>query len=134
MGRFDLIRRNRPARLLTAAVVLATAAPAGAETQLRFSLDDRLDGPSALYLVPQDRGYCRNHGLDVAIDEGASPQEPITRVAGGSHEFGFVDINALIRYRDQHPTAPVKAVFMVYSKPPFAVVTRKSREITAPKH
>ena len=47
--------------------------------------------------------------------------------------MGFADINALISYRDQNPAAPVKAVFMVYNKPPFAIVARKSRGITEPK-
>ena len=47
--------------------------------------------------------------------------------------MAFADINALIRYRDQNPSAPIKAVFMVYNKPPYAIVARKSRGITEPK-
>ena len=69
----------------------------------------------------------------MAIDEGATPLEPITRVASGAYDFGFADINALIRYRDQNPSTPIKAVFIVYNKPPYAVVARKSRGITDPK-
>jgi NitT/TauT family transport system substrate-binding protein len=114
-----------------AAVLLAGAAQA--QTALKLSLDDRLEGPAALFLLPHDRGYYRAEGLDVTIDEGANALEPITRVASGAYELGFADINALIRYRDQNPTAPVKAVFMLYNKPPFAVVGRKSRGISDPK-
>jgi len=47
--------------------------------------------------------------------------------------MGLADINTLIKYRDQHPSPPVRAVFMVYNKPPFAIVARKSRGITEPK-
>jgi NitT/TauT family transport system substrate-binding protein len=47
--------------------------------------------------------------------------------------MAFADINALIRYRDQNPSAPVKAVFMVYNKPPYSIVARKNRGITEPK-
>jgi NitT/TauT family transport system substrate-binding protein len=47
--------------------------------------------------------------------------------------MGLADINTLIKYRDQRPSPPVKAVFMVYNKPPFAVVARRSRGITEPK-
>jgi NitT/TauT family transport system substrate-binding protein len=47
--------------------------------------------------------------------------------------MGLVDINAYIRYRDQNPAAPVRAVFMVYNRPPYAIVGRKSRGITDPK-
>ncbi|HEY4407467.1 MAG TPA: ABC transporter substrate-binding protein [Xanthobacteraceae bacterium] len=131
------VARARLACLAGAAAGLIAAGPiagaAQADTAIKFSLDERLEGPAALFLLPQDRGYYRNEGLDVAIEEGASALEPITRVAAGTYELGFADINALIRYRDQNPAAPVKAVFMLYNKPPFAIVGRKSRGISDPK-
>src|SRR5215467_4139386 len=101
---------------------------------LRLSLDSRLEGPTAMFPVAQDRGYFREEGLDIAIDEGSAPLDPVTRVASGSHDIGFADINALIKYRDQHPNSPVKAVFMVYNRPPYSIVSRKSRGVTEPKH
>jgi NitT/TauT family transport system substrate-binding protein len=113
---------------------LAGGAPARAQTTVKFSLDGRLEGPSAIFIVPTDRGYFRQEGLDVVLDEGSTAVEPIARVASGSHEFGFVDINALIRHRDQNPASAVKAIFMVYNRPPFAIVARKSRGVTEPKH
>jgi NitT/TauT family transport system substrate-binding protein len=118
---------------LVGAVAGLIAGAAQAQTSLKLSLDERLEGPAGLFLLPQDRGYYRAEGLDVAIEEGASALDPITRVASGAYEFGLADINALIRYRDQNPAAPVKAVFMLYSKPPFAIIGRKSRGITDPK-
>jgi NitT/TauT family transport system substrate-binding protein len=129
---------RRLIRLAWLAVPLGIAAalpagPAAAQTSVKLSLDGRLDGPSALFLLPQDRGYYRSEGLELAIDEGATFLDPITRIASGACQFGFADINALIRYRDQNPGAPVKAVFMVFNKPPFAVVGRKSRGIGEPK-
>jgi len=115
--------------------MLVSIVSAQAQTSpLRLSLDWRLEGPSAMFLVAQDRGYFRQEGLDIAIDEGATPLDPVSRVASGSHDIGFADINALIRYRDQHPNAAVKAVFMVYNKPPYSIVSRKSRGVTEPKH
>jgi NitT/TauT family transport system substrate-binding protein len=113
--------------------LLAPAGSALAQTTIRLSLDERLEGPTAFFLVPQDKGYYRAEQLDVTIDEGAAALDPITRVASGNYEMGFADINALIKYRDQNPSAPVKAIFMVYNKPPFAIVGRKSRGITEPK-
>jgi NitT/TauT family transport system substrate-binding protein len=120
---------------LAAAFGLAAAAmstQAAAQALLRLSLDTRLDGPTALFLVPKEQGYFRNEGIELAIEEGAAALDPITRIAQGNADFGFADVNALIRYRDQNP-APVKAVFMVYNKPPFAIVGRRSRGIGDPK-
>jgi NitT/TauT family transport system substrate-binding protein len=100
---------------------------------LRLSLDGRLEGPTAMFVVAQDRGYFREAGLDVAVDEGGTPLDPVGRVASGSHDFGFADINALIKYRDQNPNAPIKAVFMVYNKPAYSIISRKSRSVNEPK-
>jgi NitT/TauT family transport system substrate-binding protein len=113
-----------------AAGLIAGAAQA---QSIKLSLDGPLEGPAALFLLPQDRGYYRSEGLDVTVEEGASALDPITHVASGGYELGFADINALIRYRDQNPAAPVKAVFMLFNKPPFAIVGRKSRGISDPK-
>jgi NitT/TauT family transport system substrate-binding protein len=121
----------RRAGLVGAAAGLI-AGSAQAQTGIKFSLDERLEGPAALFLLPQDRDYYRSEGLDVTVEEAASGLESITRVASGGYELGFADINALIRYRDQNPAA-VKAVFMLFNKPPFAIVGRKSRGISDPK-
>lgn len=133
MGLLDLTRIGRPAYLVAAAFALFAACPAAAQTGIRFSLDGRLEGPEALLLLPQSRGYFKAAGLDVTIDDAASVLEPITRVAGGGYDMAFADINALIKYRDQNPSASGKTIFMVYNKPPYAIVARKSRGITEPK-
>jgi NitT/TauT family transport system substrate-binding protein len=102
-------------------------------TPLKFSLDHRFDGAAAPFLVGLDEGHYRDEGLDVAIDSAADSAEAIARIASGRYDMGFADINALIKFRDQHAEAPVRAVFMVYDRPPFSIVTRKSRGVTNPK-
>jgi NitT/TauT family transport system substrate-binding protein len=136
MGPLDLMRLRWAARLAVAALALVVALPAAAQTNVKFSLDGRLEGPAGLFLFPHDRGYYRAAGLEVTVDEAASgtATESITRVASGAYEMGFADINALIKYRDHNPSAPVKAVFMVYNKPPYAVLGRRSRGVTEPKN
>jgi len=114
-------------------VVALASRPAAADAIIRFALDWRFEGPSAPFLVTVDKGYFTAEGLDVTIEPGTGSMEPISRVASGAYDIGFGDINTLIRYRDQNPGNPVRAVFMVYNKPPFAIVTRKSRGIHAPK-
>jgi NitT/TauT family transport system substrate-binding protein len=136
MGFCDLVRRlARPAEItgLVAAVFMFIAGSATAQTPIKFSLDFKFEGPSAPFLVGLDKGYYKAEGLDVTIDTAAGSLEPITRVASGTYDMGFGDINSLIKFRDQNPGAPIKAVFMVYNRPPFAIIGRKSRGVTTPK-
>jgi NitT/TauT family transport system substrate-binding protein len=133
MSLLNLRRIGRHAYLIAAAFVLVSAALARGQTGVKFSLDGRLEGAEALILVPQDKGFFKDEGLDVSVDDAASPLEPIIRVATGGYDMAFADINAFIRYRDQHPSPPIKAVFVVFNKPPYAIVARKSRGITEPK-
>ena len=109
------------------------ASPAAAQTAIKFTLDGPVEGPEALLLLPQDKGYFKAEGLDVTIDEAVSPLDPINRLASGGYELGFADLNVLIRYRDQHPSAPVKPIFVVYNKPSYSIVARRSRGIIQPK-
>jgi NitT/TauT family transport system substrate-binding protein len=137
MGFFRFLRPPLCRSSMTCAVagiaVAATVNTAAAQTPIKFSLDFKFDGPSAPFLVGVDKGYYQEEGLDVTIDSATGPLEPIARVAAGTYDMGFGDINSLIKFRDQNPGAPVKAVFMVYNRPPFSIVTRKSRGVTLPK-
>jgi NitT/TauT family transport system substrate-binding protein len=114
------------------AATLATSAAAG-ETIVKFSLDYSFEGPAALFLHPLDKGYYKSEGLNVTINPASNSIEPVERVASGEYDIGFGDINTLIKYRDAKPGAPVKTVFMLYNRPPFAVIGRKSRGIVVPK-
>jgi NitT/TauT family transport system substrate-binding protein len=127
----DLLRPGRIA-LLAAASALA-ASTACAQTAIKFSLDFKFEGPAAPFVVAVDKGYFKAEGLDVTIDTAGGSLEPINRVASGTYDMGFGDINSLIKFRDANPGTPIKAVFMVYNKPAFSIVGRKSRGVSAPK-
>jgi NitT/TauT family transport system substrate-binding protein len=138
-GVFDMavlhhLNPGRAGLVLAAAVAAALfAAPAAAQTKIKFSLDFKFEGPSAPFLVAIDKGYFKAEGLDVTIDSAAGSLEPINRVASGTYDMGFGDINSLIKFRDANPNNAIKAVFMVYNKPAFSIVGRKSRGVTKPK-
>jgi NitT/TauT family transport system substrate-binding protein len=120
---------------LASALFLMTASTCAtaAETAIKFSLDSNFEGPSAPFVLPVDKGYYKAEGLDVSIDPATDALAPISRVASGAYDMGFGDINALIKFSDANPKAPIKAIFMVYNRPPFAVIGRKSRGIGTPK-
>jgi NitT/TauT family transport system substrate-binding protein len=117
---------------LLPAAMLITGALA-AETPVKFTLDFKFEGPAAPFLLSLDKGYYKTEGLNVGIDPSAGALDPIERVASGVYDMGVADINSLIKFRDAKPNTPVTAVFMLYNKPPFAIIGRKSRGINAPK-
>jgi NitT/TauT family transport system substrate-binding protein len=123
------------AGLVVAATLAAatTGGPAAAQNAVKFTLDWKFEGPAAPFLVPIDKGYYKAQGLDVTIDTAGGSLEPINRVAAGTYDIGFGDINSLIKFRDANPGTPIKAIFMVYNKPAFSIVGRKSRGVTKPK-
>jgi len=126
-------RQGLSAAALLLGAALAPVGSALAETPLRFSLDWRFEGPAAPYLLALDEGWYAEEGLAVTIDSGAGSLESIPRVASGTYQMGFADINSLIKFRDQNPEVPVKAVMLVYDKPPFAVISLAGRGVAEPK-
>src|SRR5437764_9813712 len=119
--------------IFAASLLAATSASAQQLTPIKFSLDFKFEGPAAPFVVAIDKGYFKAEGLDVTIDTAAGSLEPINRVASGTYDMGFGDINSLIKFRDANPATPIKAVFMVYNKPAFSIVGRKSRGVEKPK-
>lgn len=115
------------------ATAIALTGTALAETKLPFALDWKFEGPSAPYFAAIDNGHFSAAGLDVEISAGRGSLDAIPKVATGAFPVGFADINSLIKFLDQNPGAPVTAVMMVYDKPPFAVVGRKSLGVSKPK-
>ena len=104
-----------------------------AETKVQFALDWKFEGPSAPYFLAIDNGHFKAAGMNVEISPGKGSLDAIPKVATGAFPFGFADINSLIKFLDQNPGAPVTSIMMVYDKPPFAVIGRKSLGIQGPE-
>lgn len=132
----------KPVRRVAIAVLFAAAAlPTGsafAQTDVRVVLEWKIDATAAPLLVAIDKGYFKAEGLNVSIvlpnlpepNEGANAT--VKRIAAGDADMGFGDLNVLLRARDAEPPAPVKAVYVVYNKPGYAVIARKSRGVELP--
>src|SRR5262245_48390494 len=71
----------------TAAALVTSSA--GAQTDLKFALDWKFEGPSAPYFVAIDKGYYKAEGLNVTIDSGPGSVAGIARIAAGTYPLGF---------------------------------------------
>src|SRR5437870_9023688 len=127
------MNRIRLLGLLAAAAAAVAASPVGAQTDVKFALDWKFEGPSAPYFVAIDKGYSTPEGLNVTIDSGPGSVAGITRIAAGTYPIGFFDINSLVKFRDQNPDKKVQAVLMMYDKPAFAIGTTAKTGIAKPK-
>ena len=116
------------------AALLLAPVLALAQTPIKFQLDWRFEGPAALFLASQAKGYYKAAGLDVTIDAGSGSGATVTRVASGAYEMGFADLAALMEFHANNPDAPNKpvAVLMVYNNTPAAVLALKKSGISKP--
>src|SRR5450830_869197 len=120
-----------------AAALLPSAACSSAfaqETRIKFQLDWRFEGPSALFLVAKSKGYFAQEKLDVIIDAGSGSGNAVNRVASGTYDMGFADMAALMEFTANNPSSPGKpmAVMMVYNDTPAAIFSLKKTGIKTP--
>jgi NitT/TauT family transport system substrate-binding protein len=126
-----------PRRAVFAALAFAltlAALPARAQdVPVKFQLDWRFEGPAALFLVPEAKGYFKAEKLAVTVDAGNGSGGTVTRVASGAYDMGFADLAALMEFQANNPTAPKPvAVMMVYNDTPAAVLALKKSGIKTP--
>ena len=114
------------------ALVLA-AAPAAAQTPIKLVLNWKYEGPQSWFFLAQDKGYFKDEGLDVTIDQGEGSAASIPKVAAGAYQAGFGDLNALVDLASKRPADAPVAVYMLYNTPPYALVVKSDSPIRTPK-
>ena len=132
MGLLNLRRIGPLTYLVAAASTLVLASPATAQAPIKFSLDSRIEGPDALILLPLDRaisraGAGRERGRRGPRRSTRSPAlQPAATISPSLISTRSSATVTSIVPADQSRVHGVQ-------RPPYAIVTRKSRGITEPK-
>ncbi|MGL9620436.1 ABC transporter substrate-binding protein [Bradyrhizobium sp. U531] len=114
---------------LIARDVRAAEPAASSSVAIHFTFDRPFDASMApFFLAAKDGGFSTER-LNVTFSSAAGSPEALARVAKGDSELALVDINELIRFRDKEDASPIKAVFVLFNRAPYAIVARKSRGI-----
>ncbi len=119
---------KRLTALAFSSVLLASAASAQ-ETTIKFTLGWKTQGSDAAFFYAKDKGYFKEEGLNVIIDQGEGSGATVTRIMSGAWDAGFGDVNAIIQNSSTRPADAPVMVYMMWNQPPFSIVTKNSSGI-----
>jgi NitT/TauT family transport system substrate-binding protein len=110
---------------LFATVILTLSFPsARAAEKVRMVLDWAFQGPQSVFVNALDKGYFAAEDLDVSIDRGFGSADAVSKLASGSYDIAFGDINSMMEFNTKNADKPqLIGIFMMYDRAPLAVVT-----------
>ena len=82
-----------------------------------------------LCVLGAEKGYFAAENLAVSIDQGQGSAATVTNIASGAYDAGLGDMNAIIQFAGNKPGVQPVMVFMMYNRPPFALITKANGPI-----
>ncbi len=119
--------------LALGSVGILPSAASAQTARLKMVLNWRYQGPQSFFFIAQDRGYLKQAGIDLTIDQGDGSGAAVGKVASGAYDVGFGDVNALIQLAATRPEQAPIAVQMLFNSPPFTIAVKKNGPIKTPK-
>src|SRR6476469_4099950 len=108
--------------VIGAMLALAAAIPAHAQTKFPFRLNWTLYGEHAPFFVARDKGFYKEEGLDVEIQEGSGSTTVAQLVANASSPVAYVDAATMMR--GVGAGTPIKAVGVTLQQSPMSFIYR----------
>ncbi len=122
------MRIVRPSGAFLIASLFAVAVHAA--DKVRFQTDWIPSGEHAMYYGAWEKGIYAQEGLDITISRGYGSGDTVTKLAGGSFEFGVADLGAVLTARARQ-NMPVKTIATLYTHSPHSLFVLKSSGISS---
>jgi len=121
-------------RILACSVLVALSLAGAAHAQQRDKVVLMLNwynyGEHAPFYMGLDKGYYRDEGIDLEIQEGRGSGATVQAVAAGSVQFGYADVGTMMKATAKG--APVKSVGILLQKSPMSAMGFADKNITKP--
>jgi NitT/TauT family transport system substrate-binding protein len=112
-------------------VLAATTASALAQDAVSLRLNWYLGGLHVPFYYGKERGFYKDEGIDLTINEGRGSANTVQVVAAGSDTFGLADSSSVVATAVKG--ADVKSVMSLLNSTGFSVVSLASNGIKTPK-
>jgi len=117
--------------LVALALLAATTGVAPAQDAVTFRLNWYMGGLHVPFYYGKERGFYKEEGIDLTINEGRGSANTVQVVAAGSDTFGLADSSSVIATAARG--AEVKSVMSLLNSTGFSVVSLASAGIKTPK-
>src|SRR6267154_14205 len=118
--------------ILRALAILATSAGlASAQDAVSLRLNWYMGGLHVPFYYGKERGFYKEEGIDLTINEGRGSANTVQVVAAGSDTFGLADSSSVVATAAKG--AEVKSVMSLLNSTGFSVVSLASAGIRTPK-
>jgi NitT/TauT family transport system substrate-binding protein len=113
------------------AATIWMSAPASALDKVSFRMNWYLGGAHSPFQLGLDRGYYKDEGIDLTINEGKGSMSTAQGVAAASDDFGFADSSSMMMLASKGGN--VKTIMTIHGSSPFGIISLAETKIETPK-